>query len=57
MTKNLYPSVPWPAPGGTLPHLYSPGEVAAAPGKISSEQRVCYYVQIVISDGSQIEAQ
>lgn len=56
MTKNLNPSVPWPAPGGTLPHLYSPGEVAA-PGKISSEQRVCYYVQIVISDGSQIEAQ
>ena len=57
MTKNLYPPVLWPAPVEHSPHLYSLGEVAAAPGKISSEQRVCYYVQIVISDGSQMEAQ
>ena len=32
MTKNLYPPVLWPAPVEHSPHLYSLGEVAAAPG-------------------------
>lgn len=37
------------------PHLYSPRAAAAAPGKISSEERMCY-AKIVISDRSQMEA-
>lgn len=53
MTESHYLGVPWPGSWGIhWPHPYSPREAAAAPGRISSEQRMCY-MQIVISDGSE----